>query len=195
MENSLPFAPIGVLIGGVTKSELRKAIRVRLGALPPEIKARKSAAICRSVVHTPAWQNARVVGIFSPLPSEPDIDLLWAVLGERIVCYPRVDGDDLVYIWVPDREALLESERWNLLEPPHLDERVIPVENIDLLFVPGIAFTSGGHRMGRGMGYYDRFLAKPGYRATSYGVCFAEQIVPHLPMEDHDQLVSQVFSA
>ena len=179
----------------MTKPELRKAIRVRLAALSFEEKAEKSAAICRAASHTLPWQEARTVAFFSPLPEEPNIDLLWAVLGERIVCYPRVDGDDLVYIWVPDREALLESERWNLLEPPHLDERVIPVENIDLLFVPGIAFTSGGHRMGRGMGYYDRFLAKPGYRATSYGVCFTEQIVPHLPLEDHDQPVHQVFSA
>jgi len=117
------------------------------------------------------------------------------VLGERTVCYPRVDGDDLVFIWVPDREALLESERWNLLEPPHLDERVMPVENIDLLFVPGVAFTADGHRMGRGRGYYDRFLARPDFRATTCGVCFAEQIVPHLPMEDHDLPVNRVFSA
>ena len=179
----------------MTKSELRKAIRVRIAALPPEAKSHKSAAICRSMVQTPEWQTSRVIGFFSPLPSEPDIDLLWAVLGERTVCYPRVDGDDLVFIWVPDREALLESERWNLMEPPHLDERVMPVEKIDLLFVPGVAFTADGHRMGRGKGYYDRFLARPDFHATTYGVCFAEQIMPHLPMEDHDLPVNHVFSA
>jgi len=49
--------------------------------------------------------------------------------------------------------------------------------------------------MGRGRGYYDRFLARPDFRATTCGVCFAEQIVPHLPMEDHDLPVNRVFSA
>jgi 5-formyltetrahydrofolate cyclo-ligase len=179
----------------VTKSDLRKAIRIRLEALNPEVKARKSAAICRSVAHTPEWQTSRVIGFFSPLPNEPDIDLLWAVLGERTVCYPRVQGDNLIFISVPDREALLESERWNLMEPPHSDERVMPVEALDFLFVPGIAFTAEGHRMGRGKGYYDRFLVQPGFRATANGVCFAEQFVPHLPMEDHDRPVDRVFSA
>jgi len=179
----------------VTKPELRKTIRVRLAALPPEAREAKSAALCRSILPTPEWQAARVVGFFSPLPSEPDIDLLWAVLGERTVCYPRIDGDNLVFIAVPDREALLESVRWNLLEPPHRDEHVVAPDELDLLFVPGVAFTANGHRMGRGKGYYDRLLAHPTFQAPTFGVCFCEQIVPHLPLEDHDRPVSRVFSA
>lgn len=179
----------------MTKPELRKAIRARLGAVPPEALAEKSAAICRAVAHTSEWSNARTVGFFSPLPSEPNIDLLWAVLGERTVCYPRIDGENLVFIQVPDRAALLESARWNLLEPPHRDEHVVPPGELDLVFVPGVAFTADGHRMGRGKGYYDRFLAHPGFRAPAFGICFAEQLVAHLPMEDHDRPVSRVFSA
>jgi 5-formyltetrahydrofolate cyclo-ligase len=178
----------------VTKPELRKAIRVRLQALSLEALAEKSAAICLAVTRTPEWHNARVAGFFSPLPSEPNIDLLWAVLGERAVCYPRIHGDDLIFICVPSREALLESSRWNLMEPMHRDEHVVPIEDIDLLFVPGVAFTADGHRMGRGKGYYDRLLANPAFRSPAFGVCFAEQIVSHLPMEDHDRPVSRVFS-
>jgi len=179
----------------VTKPELRKAIRVRLAALPPEVMAEKSAALCLAVTHTPEWQDARSVAFFSPLASEPNIDLLWAVLGERAVCYPRIHGDDLVFIRVPSREALLESARWNLLEPPHRDEHVVAIDEIDLFFVPGVAFTVDGHRMGRGKGYYDRLLAHPLFRSPAFGVCFAEQLVAHLPMEDHDRPVSRVFSA
>lgn len=179
----------------MTKPELRKAIRARLAALPLEILAEKSAAICQSVAHTHEWHDSRTVGFFSPLPSEPNIDLLWAVLGERTVCYPRIAGDDLVFIQVPSREALLESTRWNLLEPPHRDEHVVPVSGMDLLFVPGMAFTTDGHRMGRGKGYYDRLLARPDFHASAFGVCFTEQLVPHLPMEDHDRPVSRVFAS
>jgi len=179
----------------MTKPELRKAIRVRLQALAPAVKAEKSAAICHAVSHTPEWSNARNIGFFSPLDSEPNVDLLWAVLGARAVCYPRIHGDDLVFIRVPDREALLESARWNLLEPLHRDEHVVPISEMDLLFVPGVAFTSDGHRMGRGKGYYDRLLADPSFRAATFGVCFAEQLVAHLPMEDHDRPVNRVFAA
>ena len=179
----------------MTKSELRKAIRVRLAALPPEAQAEKSAALCRAIAHTPEWRAARKVGFFAPMASEPNVDLLWAVLGERTVCYPRIHGEDLVFLSVPSREALLESARWNLLEPPHRDEHVVPVEGIDLFFVPGIAFTADGHRLGRGKGYYDRLLAHPAFCSPAFGVCFAEQLVAHLPMENHDRPVSRVFSA
>ena len=179
----------------MTKPELRKAIRVRLAALTPEAKAEKSAAICRDLAHTQEWHAARTVGFFAPLDSEPNIDLLWAVLGERTVCYPRIQGEDLVFIQVPCREALLESARWNLLEPPHRDEHVVPVGEMDLFLVPGMAFTADGHRMGRGKGYYDRLLAHPVFRAPAFGICFAEQLVAHLPMEEHDCPVSRVFSA
>ncbi|MEI6562628.1 MAG: 5-formyltetrahydrofolate cyclo-ligase [Verrucomicrobiota bacterium] len=179
----------------MTKPELRKAIRVRLAALTPEAKVEKSAAICRALAHTQEWRAARTVGFFSPLDSEPNVDLLWAVLGDRTVCYPRIHGEDLVFIQVPDREALLESERWNLLEPPHRDEHVVSPGEMDLCFVPGMAFTADGHRMGRGKGYYDRLLAHPAFRAPAFGICFAEQLVAHLPMEAHDRPVSGVFSA
>ena len=180
----------------MTKPELRKAIRVRLAALTPEAKAEKSATLCRALAHAPEWDAARTVGFFSPLvDSEPNIDLLWAVLGERAVCYPRIQGEDLVFIRVPSREALLESARWNLLEPPHHDEHVVEVGEVDLFFVPGVAFTADGHRMGRGKGYYDRLLGHPSFRSPAFGICFAEQLVAHLPMEDHDRPVDRVFWA
>ena len=179
----------------MTKPELRKAIRVRLAAMPPGLAAQKSARICQAVAHTPEWLHARVVAFYAPLPSEPNIDLLWAVLGKRTVCYPRIAGDDLVFIQVPGREALLESARWNLLEPPHRDEHVVSPGEIDLFFVPGMAFTADGHRMGRGKGYYDRLLARPERRAPAFGICFSEQVVPHLPLETHDQPVNRVFAA
>ena len=179
----------------MTKPELRKAIRIRLASLPLETREQKSAAICHAVALTPEWRAARSVAFFSSLAGEPNVDLLWAVLGERTVCYPRISGEELIFIRVPSREALLESARWNLLEPPHRDEHVVPLDGIDLFLVPGLAFTADGHRMGRGKGYYDRLMANPAFRAPAFGVCFGEQLVAHLPMEDHDIPVSRVFSA
>ena len=57
---------------------------------------------------------------------------------------------------------------------------------IDLVIVPGTAFTSAGVRCGRGRGYYDKYLAQPGVHAVKVGVCFAHQLVGELPAEPHD---------
>ena len=178
----------------MTKPELRKAIRLRLQGISAEARAEKSAAICREVAHASEWRQARRVGFFSPLGTEPNVDLLWAVLDGKEVCYPRISGEHLIFIRVPDRSALLES-RWNLLEPAHENGVEVPLNELDLLLVPGMAFTRDGHRMGRGGGFYDRMLGSGDFRAPSFGICFAEQIVPRLPMEAHDQTVNRVISA
>ena len=62
----------------------------------------------------------------------------------------------------------------------------IPVDFIDIVIVPGLGFTRSGFRIGRGMGFYDRFLATPEFIGISCGMAFEEQIVPELPVLDHD---------
>jgi 5-formyltetrahydrofolate cyclo-ligase len=62
----------------------------------------------------------------------------------------------------------------------------MPVNMIDLVIVPGLGFTPTGHRIGRGMGFYDRFLAQRDFIGLSCGLAFEEQIVESLPMLDHD---------
>jgi len=62
----------------------------------------------------------------------------------------------------------------------------IPVDFLDLVIVPGLGFTRTGQRIGRGMGFYDRFLATPEFIGISCGMAFEEQIVPDLPVLDHD---------
>lgn len=65
-------------------------------------------------------------------------------------------------------------------------------EMLDLVVVPGVAFTREGARLGRGRGYYDRYLSRPGLRAFCIGVCFAHQLVDTLPVEPHDRTMDAV---
>ena len=76
---------------------------------------------------------------------------------------------------------------------------VVPEEEpdaatIDLVVVPGVAFTAGGHRLGQGGGWYDRFLIglRPG--VARIGVCFAECLVDELPTEAHDVVMDLVLT-
>ena len=62
----------------------------------------------------------------------------------------------------------------------------IPVDLIDLVIVPGLGFTPDGHRIGRGMGFYERFLAQPDFVGRSCGLAFEDQLVNALPVLDHD---------
>ena len=65
---------------------------------------------------------------------------------------------------------------------------------LDVVVVPGVAFTRDGHRLGQGGGWYDRFLPRLPERCTTIGVCFAEQVVDEVPVEDHDVAVDVVVS-
>jgi len=178
----------------MTKSRIRTAVRLRIGTLSSETRAAKSAAICRQVAEAVEWRKAGTIALFSPFDSEPNVDLLWAAVEAQTICYPRVDGERLVFIRVPDRAALLKS-RWNLREPAHTQDRVVPLSAIELLLVPGLAFTIDGHRLGRGGGFYDRTLAEVSPKSATFGICFTEQLLTKLPMEAHDQHVSRVFAA
>jgi 5-formyltetrahydrofolate cyclo-ligase len=82
------------------------------------------------------------------------------------------------------------TSRFGVREPqgPAVDESLI-----DLVVVPGLAFTPAGARLGYGGGFYDRFL--PLVSAPHVGVCFAEQVLDDLPVEPHDIRVQHVVSA
>jgi 5-formyltetrahydrofolate cyclo-ligase len=61
-----------------------------------------------------------------------------------------------------------------------------PIDLIDLVIVPGLGFSTNGFRIGRGMGFYDRFLAQADFVGRSCGLAFEEQVVDTLPVLDHD---------
>jgi 5-formyltetrahydrofolate cyclo-ligase len=70
----------------------------------------------------------------------------------------------------------------------------VPINLIDLVIVPGLGFTANGFRIGRGMGFYDRFLAQPGFIGLSAGLAFEEQVVAELPVLDHDMPLSMLIT-
>jgi 5-formyltetrahydrofolate cyclo-ligase len=79
---------------------------------------------------------------------------------------------------------------WGIREP---QGPAVEPAAIDLVVVPGVAFTLTGARLGHGKAYYDRFLATVG--APKVGVCFDEQLVDELPMEPHDVWLDKVVHA
>jgi 5-formyltetrahydrofolate cyclo-ligase len=174
------------------KAELRRLIRARLRTLGAA-RGPHSAAICASIAQHPAYVAAQVVAIFDPLPSEPAVDLLWQVAPRRFV-YPRILGEGLELVEVRSAGELEKAAERKFREPRAGGESAIGLEQIDVILVPGVAFTRAGQRLGRGGGYYDRLLAALPATALRLGVCFEVQIVEELPDEPHDMTVDAVVT-
>lgn len=170
-------------MGQEDKKELRRAVRARIAAMSDAEKEERSAAICRSLKAHIAVCGARVVALFSPLADEPRLWPLVEELSEGMaVLLPRVEGDAMnFYCYVP---GSMSGGAFGIMEPVG-GEPAAPHE-IDVMVVPGVAFTEEGDRMGRGKGFYDRYMSQKDFRAMKIGVCYACQQVDCLPVEAHD---------
>ena len=172
------------------KNQLRLSIRA-MQPMPPDLRAEKSARLCDAIRLAEAWHTARTVAIFAPLPGEPDVEMLWAHAESRTFAYPRVEGDWLALHTV--RSPLeLQPRQWGLREPAANPGSAVAPDSMDLILVPGIAFSRSGARLGRGRGYYDRLLSTLPDHVCKIGVCFDFQLVPELPTDPHDQAVDLV---
>lgn len=177
----------------VTKADLRREMRRRLGEISAT-RAEKSRAIVAAITSHPLWKGVNTVALFSSLSSEPDLSGLWG-RGSRRFCYPRIEIDHMEFFEVLAVSELVRGSRiLNLLEPAPHSTRAVAPEEIDLILVPGLAFTRDGHRLGRGGGYYDRYLSRVPPSTVRLGVCFDCQIEASLPLDGHDQQVHAVVA-
>lgn len=149
----------------------------------------RSVELWARMAELEAYRGAQVVMAFAALATEPDTDGLFARLAHdgKVLVLPRIDGDDIVPVAMTGE---VREGRWGIREP--LGEPFDP-QLIDLVVVPGVAFTRSGLRLGHGKAYYDRFL--PRTRAATVGVCFAEQLLDDLPVEPHDVRLHTVLDA
>ncbi len=162
-------------------------MKQRVRTLDADFRARASAEICRVFAADDGWQAARLIAAFLPLPSEPQIGSLFE---NKTVCVPRVRRESCDLVLLP-RDV---SADWRLAGPQFDALPAIDFALVDLILVPGLAFTKDGARLGRGGGYYDRLLANCPPRTRRIGICFAAQIVASLPTEPHDQRVERVIT-
>jgi 5-formyltetrahydrofolate cyclo-ligase len=145
----------------------------------------------RRVAGLSEFRSARVLGIFLSLPWEIDSKPLIAAARRegKTVAVPVVFPDQrgLRFAVLRKGQARLKKNVYGILEPAQPEW----VDAIDLLIVPGAAFTGQGDRLGAGAGYYDRFLERHS-RLPSVGVGFDEQMAVRLPRGPHDQRVGMV---
>lgn len=171
------------------KSQIRQQLRDRLAAMSDQERHTKSVAACALIAATSEFQSAKTVMLFLSTPLEVDTAPLALRAWQRgkTVVVPKVSWD--ARRMVPVEISSLSSEhlqttRHGLREP--IAGNPAPLSFIDLVVVPGLGFTETGMRIGRGMGFYDRFLAQPDFLGVSCGLGFEEQVLPYIPMLEHD---------
>lgn len=172
----------------LTKPAIRRALRQRLSDMSPADRQSRSTAACNLLGASPEFAGARVVMLYLAMPTEvetaPLVLKAWQ-LG-MTVAVPKVSWDQrhMLPIEINSLHTGIATTGPGVREP--IAGNPVPIDLIDLVIVPGLGFTPDGHRIGRGMGFYDRFLAQGGFTGISCGLAFEDQLVPTLPTADHD---------
>jgi len=174
--------------GALTKPLLRQQIREAKRQHQEQLSAMSEDVVTRLKQRTTDYQT---IMAYWPLPDEVDIRPLLAhlVAEGRTVLLPKVLDDERMELRCYSSEADLAEGAFHIMEP--VGEPYTDYDKIDVVLVPGMAFDAAGHRLGRGRGYYDRFLSAHSH-LYKIGVCFPFQRVAEVPTEEHDICVDDI---
>ena len=173
------------------KSELRKQVLQEMKALPQEQKQAIDQALTERLLKHPFYQEAKVIASYLSFPHEFQTqELIEQALkdGKKVLIpktYPKGRMEFVVY----DPKQLAKTS-FGLLEPQG-DLEVVEPSQIDLIHVPGLAFTREGYRIGYGGGYYDRYLEHfAGHTMSTIYPCQVQEF----NSENHDIPVQEVLT-
>ncbi len=149
-----------------------------------------SEAACARLGEWPALAGAKRVAVYAAVAGEIDPEPFASRIRAAggIVCYPRVGGDACLSF---HESTALRPGPLGIPEPAE-DAPQVPIESLDLVVVPGVAFDAAGRRLGQGKGYYDRSL--PQARGTTVGLAYDFQVVPEVPHAATDFVLDLVVT-
>jgi 5-formyltetrahydrofolate cyclo-ligase len=184
------------------KTRLRKDIRCLLDGLEESEVITRSRLVQERLFATEWWRRARWVFVYIAMSVEVDTTpiVTRAYREGRQVAIPRIEGEEITFYryegrtrgLVPNQFGILEPDpQWLAVEPRELAEGPL------LILAPGLAFDRSLRRIGRGKGYYDRFLARARsgpQECLVVGLSLAEQIVEEVPAGPLDQPLDGLVS-
>src|SRR5688500_3364758 len=177
-----------------SKGEIRKHLRDVLAGMTFAERHHKSVAACGHVAGSREFAAARVVMLYLSMQNEIDTATLALRAWQegKTVVVPKVSWDQrrMLPMEIHSLTTGMTSTGPGIREP--IAGNPWPLDLVDLVIVPGLGFTNTGYRIGRGMGFYDRFLAQPEFLGVSCGLAFSEQVVSDLPVLDHDVPLSML---
>lgn len=170
------------------KKELRARLHSILNGLSPEAVREKSCRAAERLFAEPEFLQSEVVMIYLSLPQEADTTSIvlrcWKT--RKRVLAPRVgwESRQMVPVEINNLDTDVADSEYGIREP--VQGAPFPIELIDLVIVPGLGFDPKGNRLGRGRGFYDRFLSRPNFKGVICAFALEEQVVDSIPSVDHD---------
>jgi len=181
------------------KHKIRSHIKEKLNSHSELEKRRKSGIIKEKLFNEEAFRKAEVVMFYVSLKDEVStLSMIDEAIGiGKRVCVPVIFKEEkrLMAGEIKDRAADLERQHFGIYQPKEGHVKEVPLDDIDLIVVPGIAFDRNNVRLGRGHGYYDRFLCALPNKARTIGLAFDFQVVEDLPQDSHDIPVWKTITA
>lgn len=178
------------------KTQARARAKALLAAMTPAERAAASRAVCDRLLGWPPFAQARAVLAYLPMAEEVDLrEALNVHLRKAgVLCLPRLDwqGRAMVPAAIQSLDEVKLGPR-RVCEPPaHAPD--LALDALDVVLVPGLAFDERGNRLGRGAGFYDRFLASSSLRAVTCAPAFDLQVWPTVPAAPHDIPVQHLIT-
>ncbi|MFL6554767.1 MAG: 5-formyltetrahydrofolate cyclo-ligase, partial [Bacillus sp. (in: firmicutes)] len=169
------------------KESIRKEMKETLSSLSERLYEVNSYQIASRLYEDNDWKQAQVIGI--TISKKPEVDTYQIIeraweMGKQVVvpkCEPK--AKEMSFRIISDFSQL-ETVYYGLFEPIEAVTKEVSSASIDLIIVPGLAYTREGYRLGFGGGYYDRYLLN--YSGKTLSLAFTDQLVPKCHVENHD---------
>jgi 5-formyltetrahydrofolate cyclo-ligase len=193
------------------KSETRRQVERSLADLPPNRRRAAGIAVAQRLANLPAVREARTLMVFLSLPTEIDTwpIIRWAWTAGKRVAVPRIErpvqADEpvwqrqMVAVLLPaadvrsiDAHPAVRPGTLGILEVPEAPP--LEAADIDAVLVPCLAVDRLGRRLGKGGGFYDRFLSQADLKAPCIAIGFREQVLDEVPESDSDRRVDMIVT-
>jgi 5-formyltetrahydrofolate cyclo-ligase len=178
------------------KNELRERLRKILAEIPTEELSARSLRACHRLFEQPEYIKAEVILVFLSLPTEADTSplVLRAWQDRKRVLAPKISWNQRRMLPIEIRSLTddLTVSSMGIREP--VSGIPFPISLIDLLIVPGLGYDEYGNRLGRGRGFYDRFLAHPEFKGVACALAFEAQMTPMVPVGPLDRHIEMIVT-
>ena len=179
------------------KEQIRKKILSQLSSQSKKKALKKSKAVKKKLFSCNEFKKANFVMLYASKDEEVSTcEIIDEALrmGKRVALPLCTSQKTITAKQISDRKRDLERGTYGIWQPRKC-QKDANLKEIDLVVVPAVAFDKKNVRLGRGKGYYDKFLSKSARNKYSIGLAFDFQVVDSLPKDSHDIPVSKVITA
>ncbi len=142
------------------KQSIRKIYLQKRKALSHNDMIKSSKDICNAVINLEHYKKAQTISLYMPIKNEVDTNIIWQdAINKNKNCYfPKVTDKNSMIFLPADKLEHFAKNKWGILEPTTKIIKSLPVNKLDIMIVPIVAFDSAGNRIGMGKGFFDKAL-------------------------------------